>query len=165
MNQRFELLGERHVPNATRYSTNVLNPNTIPYIPNCFPKDDRCFTHILIIISVLIYLLILLFDDKSIRRVNIKDKLKEIKLANHEKIIIGHLNINSIRYKIEFLKGLIGNNINILLVSETKLNETFPRSEFLMDEFQVPLRLDRNGNGGDKYEKRKVGSNWLLQST
>ena len=74
------------------------------YIPNCFPKDDRCLTHILIIISVLIiYLLILLFDDKSIRIVNIKDKLKEIQLANHEKIIIGHLNINSIRYKIEFL--------------------------------------------------------------
>ena len=149
MNQRFEMLGERHVPNATRYSTNVLNPNAIPYIPNCFPKDDRCLTHILIIISVLIiYLLILLFDDMSIRRVNIKDKLKEIKLANHEKIIIGHLNINSIGYKIEFLKERIGNNINILLVSETKLNETFPTSEFLMDEFQVPVRLDRKGNGG-----------------
>ena len=149
MNQRFEMLGERHPPNATRYSTNVLNPNAIPYIPNCFPKDDRCSTHILIIISVLIiYLLILLFDDKSIRRVNIKDKLKEIKLANHEKIFIGHLNINSIRYKIEFLKELIGNNIDILLVSETKLNETFPISEFLMDVFQVPLRLDRNRNVG-----------------
>ena len=64
------------------------------------------------------------------------------------KIIIGHLNINFIRYKIEFLKELIGNNIDILLVSETKLNETFPTSQFLMDEFQVPLSLDRNGGGG-----------------
>ena len=93
-------------------------------------------------------MLILLFDDKSVRRGNIKNTLKKIKLTNHEKIIIGHLNINSIRYKIEFLKELIGNNIDILLVSETKLNETFPTSQFLMDKFQVHLRLDRNGNGG-----------------
>ena len=151
MNQKtIGMLGERHIPNATLYNTNVLNPNANPYILNCFPEGEVCFiTHILVIFSFLIiYLLILLFVDKSVRRVNIKNTLKEIKLTNHEKIIISHLNINSIRYKIEFLKELIGNNIDILLVSETKLNETFPTSQFLMGEFQVPPRLDRNGNGG-----------------
>ena len=90
------MLRERHIPNATLCNTNVVNPNAIPYIPHCFPKGEVCYiTHILIIFSFLIIYL-LIFDDMN---VNIKNKLKEIKLTNQEKIIIGHLNINSIRYK------------------------------------------------------------------
>ena len=78
-----------------------------------------------------------------------KEIIKEIKLKNANKIVIGHLNINSLRNKFECLKYLIGENIDIFLVSETKLNESFPDTQFIIDGFQPPYRKDRS-NKGDK---------------
>ena len=34
------------------------------------------------------------------------------------------------------------------MISETKLDESFPVGQFLMDGYSVPYRLDRDGNGG-----------------
>ena len=60
------------------------------------------------------------------------------------KVIIGNLNINAIRNKFEQLKETV---LEILVVTETKLDETFLESLFLMDGFSKPYRLDRNKNG------------------
>ena len=62
--------------------------------------------------------------------------------------MIGHLNINSIRSKFEYLKDLIGNNIDVFLISETKLNDSFPLCQFMIDGYHVPLRIDKNDRGG-----------------
>ena len=35
------------------------------------------------------------------------------------------------------------------LLSETKIDETFPLEQFLVSGFAKPLRLDRNSRGGD----------------
>ena len=51
---------------------------------------------------------------------------------------MAHLNINSIRNKIEGLKFLVAKNVDILVISETKLDETFPTSQFLIDGFKKP---------------------------
>ena len=40
--------------------------------------------------------------------------------------MIGHLNIYSIRNEFDSFKYLIDENIGIILLSETKLNDTFP---------------------------------------
>ena len=34
------------------------------------------------------------------------------------------------------------------MISETKIDESFPTSQFLIDGFSSPYRLDRNSNGG-----------------
>ena len=34
------------------------------------------------------------------------------------------------------------------MVSETKLNDSFPKGQFLMEGFHSPFRFDRNRNGG-----------------
>ena len=34
------------------------------------------------------------------------------------------------------------------MVSETKIDDTFPQSQFLMEGFSKPYRLDRTGKGG-----------------
>ena len=47
-------------------------------------------------------------------------------------MVTGHLNINSIRNKFELLSFLIGGKVDILLISETKIDSTFPTSQFLM---------------------------------
>ena len=63
-------------------------------------------------------------------------------------MVIGNLNINSIRNKFEQLKETVLKYIGILLLTEAKLNETFLESLFLMDGFSKPYRLYRNKNGG-----------------
>ena len=39
-------------------------------------------------------------------------------------------------------------NIDVLLVSERKIDDSFPNAIFLIDGFGLPYRLDRNSNGG-----------------
>ena len=77
-----------------------------------------------------------------------KKGLKEIKIQSPDKLILGHLNINSIRNKFEALTYIIDNNIDLLLISNTKLDDSFPIAQFQMKGFSVPYRYDRNGKGG-----------------
>ena len=46
------------------------------------------------------------------------------------------------------LKEVIGNKTDILLISETMLNDTFPLSHFILEEFTLPYRFDRTEHGG-----------------
>ena len=64
-------------------------------------------------------------------------------------MFIGHLNMNSFRNKFEALKSLIQGKVDIFVISETKLDESFPRSQFTINGFSTPFRLDRNDEGGD----------------
>ena len=43
---------------------------------------------------------------------------------------------------------MIKENVDILLISETKLNDTFPDGQFTIDGYKEPIRLDRNRHGG-----------------
>ena len=67
---------------------------------------------------------------------------------NADRLIKGHLNINSIRNKFEALKSLIKGKVDILIVSETKIDDSFPSSQFSIEGFSTPFRLDRNHEGG-----------------
>ena len=42
----------------------------------------------------------------------------------------------------------VGNNLDIRMVSETKIDDTFPESQFLIEGFSTPYRLDRTAKGG-----------------
>ena len=72
--------------------------------------------------------------------------------------VIGHLNINSIRNKFEMLSMSVAQYVDILVLSETKLDSTFPSIQFLINGFSVPHRLDRNSKGGGiwSYAREKV---------
>ena len=61
---------------------------------------------------------------------------------------MGHLNINSVVGKLDQLKVLIVNNIDILVLTETKMDSSFPNAEFRIDGFSSPFRFDRNRFGG-----------------
>ena len=63
-------------------------------------------------------------------------------------IIIAQLNINSITHKFDQLSFIIQGNVDVLLVSETKLNETFPTDQFHIAGYSQPYRRDRNRYGG-----------------
>ena len=76
------------------------------------------------------------------------DALNEIRKENQNRIIIAHLSINSVRNKFEMLKEVVGNKIDILLISETKLDDTFPLNQFILEGFTPPYSLDRTTHGG-----------------
>ena len=85
-----------------------------------------------------------------------------VKILN--KLRIGHLNINSLRNKFELLSHQIKNNIDILMISERKLDESFPTSQFFINDFSSPHRLDRNCKGGGiiLYSREDIPSKLLL---
>ena len=74
--------------------------------------------------------------------------LHEIRIKNASRLIIGHLNVNSLRNKFEMLEELIKDKIDIFLISETKLDSSFPSGQFVIKGYSTPFRLDRNQNGG-----------------
>ena len=57
------------------------------------------------------------------------------------KIIVGHLNINSLRNKFEALQFIINRNLDIILLSETKLDDSFPSAQFMLKNFGIPIGL------------------------
>ena len=61
---------------------------------------------------------------------------------------IGYLKINSFRNKFDSLKAIVSQNLDILMVAETKIDDSFPQGQFYMEGYADPLRLDRNCEGG-----------------
>ena len=74
--------------------------------------------------------------------------LKKTRVSNINRLIIGHLNINSLRNKIEAPKSVINGNIDILVITETKIDQSFPICQFFIEGYSPPFRLDRDVNGG-----------------
>ena len=78
--------------------------------------------------------------------------LRARRLKSVNKLIIAHLNKNSLRNNFEFLISLIKDNIYVLMISETKLDESFPTNQFVITlynifgikSFSATFRLDPN---------------------
>ena len=71
-----------------------------------------------------------------------------MRIKHVNKLIIAHLNINSLRNKFEFLVEFIQGKFDILMISETKVDKSFPLDQFRINGFNAPFRVDRNINGG-----------------
>ena len=77
-----------------------------------------------------------------------RDQLSSLRKKNLNRLILAHLNINSIRNKFDQLVNGIKGNIDVLMISETKLDDSFPSMQFLIEGYGPPYRLDRNSHGG-----------------
>ena len=82
--------------------------------------------------------------------------LKSLKVKNQNRMIIAHLNINSISSKFDQPSYQIRTTVDILVVGETKLDDSFPQSQFKISGFSQPYRLDRN---------RKISAYWWVSPT
>ena len=89
--------------------------------------------------------------------------LKALRSDNSNKLIFAHININSIRNKFEFLSTQVKGNIDVVMVSEAKIDDSFPVGNFVIYGFSTPYRLDRDRNGGGimLYVKEDIPSNLL----
>ena len=74
--------------------------------------------------------------------------LKSVRRKNLRRVIFAHLNLNSLRNKFDALVDQIKRNVDILVISETKLDESFPEGQFKIPGFTSPFRRYRNEFGG-----------------
>ena len=73
-------------------------------------------------------------------------KIKEQRLEYPTTNIFGHLNINSVRSKVDSYTEFI-KNFNIFLISESKLDASFSKNQFKTNGYKC-FRRDRNKYGG-----------------
>ena len=79
---------------------------------------------------------------------NETNDLKLLILKKPVRIIIGQVNIISLRNKIELLREIVRDKVHMSMISKTKLGSSFPEAQFYMDSYSKPYRLDRSGKGG-----------------
>ena len=80
-------------------------------------------------------------EKEKDKRQNIN--VKSLREENPNRPVFAQININSIRNKFQLLASQIINYVDVLLVSETKLDDSFPTAHFLLDVSSKPYRLDR----------------------
>ena len=72
--------------------------------------------------------------------------------------LIGYFNIKSLRKKIIDVRGVIGKlSLDYFVFSETKLNESFPSSQFNISKYEIRNQRDRDKNGGGLIEFVRKG--------
>ena len=87
-------------------------------------------------------------NDPTVSQSDVRKTLKDIRISNMNKLIFGYLNINSLRNKFDLFSEQVKGSIDILMVSETKLDDSFPEAQFLIEGFHSPFRFNRNSIGG-----------------
>ena len=79
------------------------------------------------------------------------DSFEKLKNKYRNNPIVSYLNINHLRNKIVDLKQIIRDvEPTVLAIAETKLNDSYPNSQFRVDGYYCPseYRKDRTYNGG-----------------
>ena len=80
--------------------------------------------------------------------------------------MIGHRNVNSVRNKFEVHSNSIKGNLDILMISQTKLDSTFLSNQFTVEGYAAPIRFHRNGRGGGilLYIRKDIPARLLMTS-
>ena len=74
--------------------------------------------------------------------------LHKLRINNMGKVVIGNLNVASLPSRIDEIRMVVIGRIDILILTETHLDGSFPSEQFLIDGFKAPYRQDRNKHGG-----------------
>ena len=122
-------------------STSFLSSNFIREISNVMYFSDN------VSYLVLAENLMLSIKVQNINLYNNIYHLKPIRKINLNKLVVA-LNVNSIRKKFEALIRNASEEVDLLMISETAIDESFPKSQFLIKGFSDPFRIDRNVHGG-----------------
>ena len=87
----------------------------------------------------------------------------DLQVLHHERLkhknpMIGYLNINSLRNKLKDLKVILKYlSLDYFILSETKLDESFPNAQFTLDGYEIRARRDINKFGGGLIESVRKG--------
>ena len=74
--------------------------------------------------------------------------LMNVRKRHPDKLLCAYLNINSMRYKFDYIRDLLQRNIvDLFFIAETKLDESFVDCQFQVNNYML-WRADRNSKGG-----------------
>ena len=98
--------------------------------------------------------------------INASDILSNPKVRVNNKLIIGNLNINSFAGKFDKLKLMVQHKVDILVLTETKIDSSFLNQQFHIEGFCLPYRLNRNkhGRGVSVYIREDIPSKILKKT-
>ena len=91
-----------------------------------------------------------MIDEYKVEPMNMNgiESLKAIlRKRNLNRIVVAHLNINSLRNKFDYFIEQIKGNIGILVISETKLDSSFPAGQFFIMVTVSHSELIETANG------------------
>ena len=74
--------------------------------------------------------------------------LKLLRNKHPKNIIISYIDLNSVRNKFTDFVSLIKNVVDVLVIAETILDASFPKSQFEISGFKAPYRLDVSSSSG-----------------
>ena len=84
--------------------------------------------------------------------------LQEGRIKFHNNPLLGYLNINSLRNKVTYLRIIFkGLSLDYFVLSETKLDESFPIAQFTLERYEIRSRKNRDKYGGGLIEFVKTG--------
>ena len=81
-------------------------------------------------------------------KINCFQELESLRLKYPRNIVLSYININSARNKLDNLSMMIRDNIDILVIAETKIDSSFPSSQFHIEGCKTPYRLDISERSG-----------------
>ena len=70
-------------------------------------------------------------DTSAERALDAKSSLKWLRLRNIDRVIVGYLDINSVRNKFDALREIASQNLDILVIAETKIDASFLTGQLL----------------------------------
>ena len=67
-----------------------------------------------------------------------ENKLKSVRTSNLHRTLIAQINVNSIRNKFEALVNRVRGSVDIVMISETEIDDSFLPRQFLIEGFTTP---------------------------
>ena len=67
--------------------------------------------------------------------------MSKLRIKYPRNIIIGYININSIRNKFNNFVGVVSSKVDIIVIAETNLDSSFPNCQIMINGFGQPIRL------------------------
>ena len=86
-------------------------------------------------------------DVSNVSSLDGKQVLRGIRKSNINTLVFGQLNMYSLRNKFDMLSEMIKGFVDVSMISETKLADSFPGGQFFIVDYHTPFRFDRIGNG------------------
>ena len=66
---------------------------------------------------------------------NLYSNIQNIRSKKPNRLIIAQLNINSLRYRFDSVVEILDSNVDILLISETKIDSSFSTAHFKIEGY------------------------------
>ena len=91
--------------------------------------------------------------NESNTEINTEDPsliLDTLRTKYNESIVIGHLNVNHIENKFQPFVSLVKYKLDIVLLSETKLDNSYPPSQFVIQGYWNLFSRDGDAHGGGR---------------